>query len=67
MNSTYAQTNLCLSSTHKVDRMSFFVRRIWCFYSKGRYDSPILPPALIKLPTMMGFKISNLLYFDVFL
>ena len=31
---------------------------------KNRYNCPILPPALIKLSTMMGFKGSNLLCFD---
>ena len=36
----------------------------FCFCSIGRYDCPILPPTLIKLSTMMGFKDSNLLCFD---
>ena len=58
------QFRLCLSNINKADRKRSLVRKIWCFCSKSRYDCPILPPTLIKLSTMAGFKGSNLLCFD---
>ena len=58
------QWRSCLSDTNKVDRKCSFVRRIWCFCSKGRYECPILPPILIKLSTTTGFKDRNLQCFN---
>ena len=58
------QLLLCLSNTNQVDSMCSFVKRIWWFCSKSRYDCPILPPTLIKLSTTMEFKGNNILWFD---
>ena len=54
----------CLCNNNKIDRKCSFVRKIWRFCSKSRYDCLILPPILIKLSTMMGFNGINLLCFD---